>query len=37
VWRYRAPAGDDLVVGDGPRLAWSAAPRSRLAELVKLA
>lgn len=36
VWRYRPPVGDDLVVGDGPRLAWSAAPRSRAAELVKL-
>jgi hypothetical protein len=29
--------GDDLVVGDGPRLAWSAAPHRRAAELVKLA
>jgi len=37
VWRYRPPVGDAMVVGDGPRLAWSAAPHRRAAGLVKLA
>jgi phytoene synthase len=37
IWRYRPPTGDDLVVGDGPHLAWGTAPRGRAAELVKLA